>query len=1143
MWKIKKFLAIFLLGMQALFLILILLYLSLGSDNVRSATVFGSEDVSYVLVNEDLGAVFNGTEYNLGSDFVTLISQDVQNRWQIASRSMAEAGFRSGTFDVIIILPQNFSERLLSLQSLTPEQAQIIYEVRMGYNELANMAVREQVAEILGNFNQRVIRMYFSSILGNLFDAQLNVGEMVSDEQYLFAIFLDAIRTPFYELPNYFTEVINDTLLIESETDFWLAQYDDFSEEVQQILADAAERLEGQLPLLEDYVYFLQFLGEMNQLNAQFSVDQQAEIAQEFYRKQFSSFGNMISSWLNQFYSEDYAQRTILGEFSQTANNFHDDQVRLIADLHQKIELLERQIDDLLIARQLVAEIYFATGDLSLNNVTEADTRQAIFNLIRLGNNRTPLAQAYFTTLENYIERIAVTDLRAMITHLKEDAGLIDINQYRLYMEQLGLIERYAKEERLNEENVNFTFINVDDFPDYRAFSHKVTFEIFPNEEKIIIRFMSEYENIVIGDIEIVRIDIENQINAHLSNMGYELVASVALYDDYHHFIIRFDPVLAEEDRAIIFEESDIYGIEVPINVGEDEADNVILKPRSCPICPDLASNMTPFTITVDMDLIWKFCPTEKARQFGQQDFAWINCAGELPCELDNEDDNTIFSSQLAYLSTLYNLHSALTGDLGIIIEQFNLLGSASRQIVTLFGTPTENGQRLDYFIARLEPHEEAGTIIDQAHPESIYNRYGNLTISEQENLIIDSIFYSFQRDGQRLYANLAAGYEQLVVVTIANRLILTAMVDPDSFFDEVDMMLAWYLEVVANVADSFHDWTESEIVEVMLMHHFGLPDLDLNSTTIYFDYRYGDSILATIGLILSLMKGDSELILSHALELATFDDQFAEVVDQTEVIQSLVEGIISDISLFSERTDESILDNHLFSERFSQVMANARIGGVDNRDVLDFLSSPISLTGSYERLGEVSFVPYYLTIISVVLSFAVGYGLRYFWKQRTCTIADVMVNRGLIWKNAPFVLKLGLVSFGVGFIFSVISARVAEQSSIIMWMMYVPILVAIGILVMSYLARQIPKASLFIVGALFAAYLFLNPVLGVQLEPETNVAWLFSVSPLQYVEHLYANIIAGEFLSILGYIVLIGVVVVCVLLNLLVYDVNSNDV
>jgi len=541
--------------------------------------------------------------------------------------------------------------------------------------------------------------------------------------------------------------------------------------------------------------------------------------------------------------------------------------------------------------------------------------------------------------------------------------------------------------------------------------------------------------------------------------------------------------------------------------------------------------------------LFWDFTADEREEQYSVRRFEWISCTnvGGTFCQRATNGSNVIFASELAYFSVLRDSHTALLEDIGPLLNQLNLLGETSRTIVTLFGEPDPDLQTISGFLNYISV---SGDLIrNLAHPESIYRRYYQFAADEDQQIafIVDSLFEYFDRDGRAIYENLTERHGDLVATTMANRIILAAMVDPDSLLDEASVMLSWYLETMAGVTDGYQSWTESEILEIVLSSHFGSIDLNATSTTIYFDDRHGGDILGMVGFISALLEGDSDRILSYALGMLDLDDQFADIVSQTEDVQGLAEAILTGMGLLSERTDESVLENLLFSEYFSQVMANARVGGIDNQDVLGFLASPVSLVGSYERPGEISFVPYYLTIISAMLSFAVGYGLRYFWKKREGTTVDELVNRGLVWKNAPFALKLSLVSVSIGLIFSAISSRAVEHASIMAWMMYVPILITTGILVMTYLARQFPKASLFIVGVIIAAYLLLNPVLGVHIQPGTIVAWLFNISPLQQVERLYANIIAGELLSALGYIALIGLVIVAAVLNLFVREVSTS--
>lgn len=169
--NLKRKVSLFLTIIASLCLLLFFIYLGFKDDNVTISTTDPTGKMQYALVNEDKGAVFEGKNYSLGSDFVTLINKDSKNRWETTTRNIATAGVESGQFDAQIIIPQDFSEKLLSLQSINPEKALIEYQVRDGQNEITNQMIQDNVNTILMDFNQRIIQMYFSSIVGNLFEA------------------------------------------------------------------------------------------------------------------------------------------------------------------------------------------------------------------------------------------------------------------------------------------------------------------------------------------------------------------------------------------------------------------------------------------------------------------------------------------------------------------------------------------------------------------------------------------------------------------------------------------------------------------------------------------------------------------------------------------------------------------------------------------------------------------------------------------------------------------------------------------------------------------------------------------------------------------------------------------------------------
>lgn len=100
---------------------------------VRETGQKGKSNVKYVLVNNDNGATFNGRAYNLGKDFVTLIEQDTKRDWTTASADEADAGLANGSYDVVVMIPSDFSRRLLNLNSTNPTKAGIDYQVLATY--------------------------------------------------------------------------------------------------------------------------------------------------------------------------------------------------------------------------------------------------------------------------------------------------------------------------------------------------------------------------------------------------------------------------------------------------------------------------------------------------------------------------------------------------------------------------------------------------------------------------------------------------------------------------------------------------------------------------------------------------------------------------------------------------------------------------------------------------------------------------------------------------------------------------------------------------------------------------------------------------------------------------------------------------
>ena len=193
-------------------------YIAFKDPSVTQVLGKESSETRYVLVNEDDGWEFEGKKYELGRDFVTLVSQDEQHKWSTSNRSQAKAGIEDGEYDAMIVIPKNFSQSVLSLQSIDPQKANIEYHIRNGQNQVTQQVIEKNINTVLYDFNKKIVQMYFSSVVASVTDAQQNVTGIV-DTEYQNSTFLkNYIQTPFQSFPQSFSSVSAITNSLQSNS-------------------------------------------------------------------------------------------------------------------------------------------------------------------------------------------------------------------------------------------------------------------------------------------------------------------------------------------------------------------------------------------------------------------------------------------------------------------------------------------------------------------------------------------------------------------------------------------------------------------------------------------------------------------------------------------------------------------------------------------------------------------------------------------------------------------------------------------------------------------------------------------------------------------------------------------------------------
>ncbi len=123
------------------------------------------------IVNNDEGAVFEGEIINVGESIVNEMKGNTSINWHFVDDWQANNGLNEGEYYAMIEIPSNFSQRLMSLTTSTPQKPVIVYRANEKLNAIAakitNVAKEKLVNNIKSNFvktvNEQILVTFNSS--------------------------------------------------------------------------------------------------------------------------------------------------------------------------------------------------------------------------------------------------------------------------------------------------------------------------------------------------------------------------------------------------------------------------------------------------------------------------------------------------------------------------------------------------------------------------------------------------------------------------------------------------------------------------------------------------------------------------------------------------------------------------------------------------------------------------------------------------------------------------------------------------------------------------------------------------------------------------------------------------------------------
>ncbi|BDR59448.1 type VII secretion protein EsaA [Xylocopilactobacillus apicola] len=468
------------------------------------------------LVNEDSGSTFNNKKYNFGTDFVNLLTQDHSASWYSVSRGVAESGIKHKNYDLIVILPQNFSKKILNFESTDFEKIDVLYKIRENKNPNLRTKITQINNSILNQLNHKVSEMYIASILFNLHQSQNHLNEINNSEKNLSSQLKGMINSPLTDFIQQYTSNANQ------RSEAGKQNQNDFSNN----LADNFLKDSGEPDDLEGFLPKTKLDTGIDRINdsvfdaSQKANDQLNSIASE---------GNSLvqennEDYLNASYDQFAMIKDFLKDEGSNVSQLQDAKIqKQISDLFnaaiwQNETQSSREILSSLNNQKLQLSVARAKVDDYLNNLPSTTN---VFNTYQNINNQglSSIKKTFDNLVSSSITQLPKNSL-SILNEMKSN-GYLKSDQIDKFNYQLNLINQFYPDLTFDGDILPLETDSSDD-------QEKISFKIPPN--KIIkLKISSEkvdlndlYSQILNKGISSVSIDA-NQINIDNSAIEREI--------------------------------------------------------------------------------------------------------------------------------------------------------------------------------------------------------------------------------------------------------------------------------------------------------------------------------------------------------------------------------------------------------------------------------------------------------------------------------------------------------------------------------------------------------------------------------------------------------------------------------------------
>ncbi|MDA2766905.1 type VII secretion protein EsaA [Bacillus cereus group sp. Bc010] len=1090
-------------------------YLALN-QNVKKANENTTPKMTVALVNEDQGTVFEGNKIAFGDQFVKNVNKNTKQEWYVVSRGVAESGLKNNNYNMMIVIPNDFSRKAVAIDSELPEKLTLNYKVNATGNKDLKAEAENTASAILEDFNKQIIDVYFASVIGKLQGAQDNIGKIIEKGINQTTMYKKDVHSPLANYTNQFKTV-------QDYTGISVNSFKGFQDVLKGFGQALEEGNKSNNTYLEGFNNFQKMQTDNNLLANNFT-------------NQFNQYMSDMNSGdtLKQLSALESANKIIANQFTLSEK---DPNILADASAIQKyLTDVKKQVSeyDTELAGKLESDIQATILKRLQKSISNDGQHEVVINSLMKQPDLRIKQQ-----IENLIAKLPSLNMEEIV-----QSDLPDVTKLQL-KNVIQFTNKYNKENNFNYDPVNKISLgnSIKKVKESLA-KDGITFS---DTAKVIGMDSSQTMNITIpsgfelyGNTDSLLIDGVDRTSEFLQNGAVAISARnegdlkislhVKLVDPSINIDV-FSPVTWEWKLNGNYEKETSTGKEEPkkeepnkknegTKTENRKVENVFHKTQY---------GIMPLVNTVNKPIIQK---TEQSNNTegnpgggtGTDNGNGGNPGGGTGTDNGNGgNQNQGGGSTVIERTNNHVVHQKtekLTDNTSnVLIKEAVETVQSYQGLMSLY----QVYYGIDLRTNDVGPKLEEGSLDAIATDHSLYYMLNKQSVIDLiSNLVSASITSEVKQDMMGLKQKIDS-YQQLITSADQNSILLAEKLNETmQQATSMNQNLGEYLKGLAKWRESSLKLAEEQ--QVLTTNNAGEQT----------------AVLSLDSGIKSLTMQTQSLVESSKHSLATSDDvykTFDQINGQAKEIQESGTTIVSKADSLLNDFTKKMEDDKAFSKNFTKILANSRIGDRQNEMLYDFLASPVQKQNDGVIVAGNAFTPYLIVLTCFIVALFTAYAIANQEKKRTQS--DHFEERfSLIDMNVPTTVVAFGISIVEGISIGIISGRLLKfgQDQSLLWIAFITIIMMAFVLVSTYLLRQIKMVGMFILLVFLSMYLFLTEAVGNKVDQMSSVGKMRQFSPLQYIEGFLNDFISGKDTGKVIFIVLFVIAIIGLVSNLFVW-------